>query len=138
MKVLLSALLVVVLTGCISTALDEINYRGALPLSVTDANTEADRFAEAWAQESRLPITARVRSLRPQNSAIVELRSSRPEVVAEVMVNLSEHAIFTSVSPASEKPRSEELAAASVRVYRRLYGDAIFERFTRRGGLFGP
>ncbi|MCX6953876.1 MAG: hypothetical protein NTV51_17135, partial [Verrucomicrobia bacterium] len=85
-----------------------------------------------------LPITARVRSSKPRDSAIIELRSSRPEIVATVLVNLSDHALFAVVNPATEKPKSEELAAASVRVYQRLYGNAPFERFTRHGGLFGP
>jgi hypothetical protein len=138
MKHLLFSLLAVGLTSCISTPLNEINYRGALPSTVVDANAEAERFAEAWSQESTLPITARVRSSTPRNSAIVELRSAQPEIVATVLVSLSDRAIFASVNPGSEKPKSEELAAASVRVYQRLYGGAAFERFVRHGGLFGP
>lgn len=142
MKLNFLGVLVLVLAGCSSLTLDEINYVGKPLRAGTDPFVEAERFAVALSREAGLEVTYRTKPLGIDGfdaQAEVDLKSARsPQVVARVLVDAPKREIQVMIQPASHLPAAEELAAASVRTYQRLYGNSKFMRWQRYRELLGP
>lgn len=136
------SLMVLALAGCSYPALDEINYTGRPLRAGTDPFVEAERFAAALSREAGLEVTYRTTPLgidRFDAQAEVDLRSARsPQVVARVLVDAPKREVQVMIQPASHLPAAEELAAASVRTYQRLYGNPELMRWQRYRPLLGP